>query len=137
MNGVSEMAVSPFHRWLYRWGLWPFCGGISMQALMAWICWQGWKAMGWGAFQFLACCQVVLIVPMAVLWSQNPPWPMELRRIHLGLGQNGKLTYFLCGCGGSIVCLKCGTRSADPPDVAARYCGVCHEFHRIAGHDLL
>ena len=69
MNGVSEIATSPFHRWLYRWGVWPCRGAISMDASFAWISRQGWKATGSGVFQFLACCHVVLMAAFAFLWA--------------------------------------------------------------------
>lgn len=29
----------------------------------------------------------------------------------------------------SIVCLRCGSQSFNPNDVAQHYCGHCHRFH--------
>lgn len=30
----------------------------------------------------------------------------------------------------SITCPRCGRESFNPTDVAERYCGACHQFHR-------
>jgi ribosomal protein L37E len=42
-----------------------------------------------------------------------------------------ELTYVIgrTGCDAWIYCRRCGRRSFNRNDIAARYCGYCHEFH--------
>lgn len=42
------------------------------------------------------------------------------------------------GGGRSITCLRCGTTSHHPEDVAHKYCGHCHVFHaeHVCGPDV-
>jgi hypothetical protein len=39
-------------------------------------------------------------------------------------------TYIVAEDGGSITCTRCGRTSYSPNDVAQKYCGCCHKFHK-------
>lgn len=40
------------------------------------------------------------------------------------------IEYWIAPGGTSITCVKCRLSSSNPHDVANRYCGACHEFHK-------
>jgi len=45
-------------------------------------------------------------------------------------------TFEIAPDGLSILCLCCGLRSYHPGDVAERYCGRCHAFHKTTIADI-